>query len=125
MAGTEPTVTNASARPSAAFDAPVFSWMAGRTAAQAPQKAPKTPNAACVTAALRCIPVGRQGRLRPLGIRPPVLPAVAERRLPALDQFYNAVALGPDFRRQLGRHDFVHDRITQLVLVFPLPPART
>ena len=39
---------------------PVFAWTAGRTAAQAPQKTPKTPKATCVTAALGRIAVGRE-----------------------------------------------------------------
>src|SRR5215210_5943955 len=48
IAGSEPTLTNRSATPSAPLDAPVARWTLGSTDAQAPQKSPSARNPASV-----------------------------------------------------------------------------
>src|SRR6266508_121509 len=124
IVGTEPTANPTSASPSVAFDACVCCWIAGSTAAHAPQKAPNAAKAACVTAALRRIPTGRKDGQRPARVRAPFLPPVGERRLPALDPPRDALAFGADLPRELRRHEAVLHRELQLVLVLPLPFAR-
>src|SRR6266545_2636920 len=111
IVGTEPTANPTSASPSVAFDACVCCWIAGSTAAHAPQKAPNAAKAACVTAALR-----RMWKARPLRIRAPVLPA----RRPRLCRDH-ALPFGADRGRLVLREDAEHLRLGEVALVLPAP----